>query len=149
MGFLKHSKGDIQTLEADNTQTLNWYIDAAFAVHPGMKNHTGVTFTLGKGAIVANSTSSFPDMASNQADYASSVGFVGVEHGNFFGSIGIKVVFRTLSDDIDGQVLLDLRIYLFWKSSHPQGVGIGGRKKGTTGSPRGCEYTGTDWVGKR
>jgi hypothetical protein len=56
MGFLKHSKGDIQTLEADNTQTLNWYIDAAFAVHPGMKNHTGVTFMLGKGAIVANST---------------------------------------------------------------------------------------------
>jgi hypothetical protein len=56
MGFLKHMKGDILTLEADNTQTLTWYINAAFAVHPDMRSHTGATFTLGKGAIVADST---------------------------------------------------------------------------------------------
>ena len=43
-------------MEADNTQTLTWYIDAAFAVHHDMKSHTGATFTLGKGAIMADST---------------------------------------------------------------------------------------------
>ena len=43
-------------LEADSTGTLCWYIDAAFAVHPDMKSHTGSTFTLGKGAISSSST---------------------------------------------------------------------------------------------
>jgi hypothetical protein len=53
IGFLKHTKGDILTLEADNTQTSTWYFHAAFAVHPDMRSHTGATFTLGKGAIVS------------------------------------------------------------------------------------------------
>jgi hypothetical protein len=56
LGFLKHTKEDILTLEADNTQTLTWHIDAAFAVHHDMRSHTGATFTLGKGAIMADST---------------------------------------------------------------------------------------------
>ena len=54
--FFKHTKGDILTLEADNTQTLTLNIDAAFAVRHDMKSHTRATCTLGKGAIVANST---------------------------------------------------------------------------------------------
>jgi hypothetical protein len=54
-GIFKHIKGDILMLEADNTQTLTWYIDTAFAVHPNMKSYTGATFTLRKGAIAANS----------------------------------------------------------------------------------------------
>ena len=33
-----------------------WYIDAAFAVHPDMKSHTGMVFTLGKGAIISGSS---------------------------------------------------------------------------------------------
>ena len=56
MGFLKHTKDDVLTLEADDTQTLNWYIDAAFAVHPDMRSQTGATFTLGKGMIIVDST---------------------------------------------------------------------------------------------
>jgi hypothetical protein len=56
LGFLKHTKEDVLTLEADDTQTLSWHIDAAFAVHPDMKSHTGATFTLGKGMIIADST---------------------------------------------------------------------------------------------
>lgn len=44
------------TLEADDTQILTWYIDAAFAVHHDMRSHTGSTFSLGKGMIVSDST---------------------------------------------------------------------------------------------
>ena len=44
------------TLEADDTNTLTWYINAAFAVHGDMKSHTGAIFTMGKGAILSSST---------------------------------------------------------------------------------------------
>ena len=56
MGFLKGTVNDVLTLEADDLQVLYWYIDAAFAVHPDMKSHTGMIFTMGKGAIVSSST---------------------------------------------------------------------------------------------
>jgi hypothetical protein len=55
MGFLKGTIDDVLTLEADDTQTMSWYIDAAFAVHPDMKSHTGAVFTMGKGAIISDS----------------------------------------------------------------------------------------------
>jgi hypothetical protein len=42
-------------LEADNTQTLTWYVDAAFAVHADMRSHMGSTFSLGKGMIISDS----------------------------------------------------------------------------------------------
>eukprot|EP00957_Ditylum_brightwellii_P176642 13453896-Ditylum_brightwellii.AAC.1 len=56
MGFLLYIINDILSLEADDSQTLTWYNNAAFAVHPDMKSHTGATFTLGKGAICSDST---------------------------------------------------------------------------------------------
>jgi hypothetical protein len=55
MGFLKGTVNDVLTLEADNTNTLTWYIDTAFAVHADMKSHTGAVFTMGKGAITSGS----------------------------------------------------------------------------------------------
>ena len=55
MGFLKGTVNDVLTLEADDTQTMSWYIDAAFAVHHDMKSHTGMIFTLGKGALISSS----------------------------------------------------------------------------------------------
>jgi hypothetical protein len=55
MGFLKGTVDDVLKLEADDTQTLSWYIDAAFAVHADMKSHTGAVFTMGKGALVSDS----------------------------------------------------------------------------------------------
>jgi hypothetical protein len=42
-------------LEAGKTNTLTWYIDAAFTVHADMKSHTGAVFTMGKGAIIGSS----------------------------------------------------------------------------------------------
>ena len=53
--FLKETIDDVLTLEADDTQILYWYIDAAFAVHPDMKSHSGLVFMLGKGAIISSS----------------------------------------------------------------------------------------------
>ena len=53
--FLKGTIDDVLTLEVDDTQKLYWYIDVAFAVHPDMKSHSGLTFTLGKGAIISTS----------------------------------------------------------------------------------------------
>jgi hypothetical protein len=55
LGFLNGTIDDVLTLEADNTQTMSWYIDAAFAVHTNMKSHTGAILTMGKGAIISDS----------------------------------------------------------------------------------------------
>ena len=38
-------------LSADNTQTIKWYVDAAFAVHPDYCSHTGAVMTLGGGVL--------------------------------------------------------------------------------------------------
>ena len=56
MGFIEGTIDDILPLEADDSQTLTWYVDAGFAVHPDMRSHTGALFTMGKGAIYQAST---------------------------------------------------------------------------------------------
>jgi hypothetical protein len=55
MSYLFYTKQDILTLEADKELVIRWYVDAAFAVHPDMKSHTGYAMTFGKGAIVSSS----------------------------------------------------------------------------------------------
>lgn len=44
---------DKLTLRADGTHTLKWYVDAAFAVHPDFRSHTGGVLTMGDGAITS------------------------------------------------------------------------------------------------
>ena len=39
------------TLETSSIQTIKWYVDASFAVHPDMRSHTGALMTMGKGCI--------------------------------------------------------------------------------------------------
>ena len=56
MSFLKGTRDNVLTLEVNDLQVLLWYVDAAFAVHPDMKSHTGIVFTLGKGSIISGST---------------------------------------------------------------------------------------------
>ena len=51
MKFLKQTKKDVLTLSADGTGIIKWYVDAAFAVHPDFKSHTGSVMSMGKGAI--------------------------------------------------------------------------------------------------
>ena len=54
MDFLKLIKIDVSTLEADDVQTIVWYIDASFAVYSDVKSHTGTMFTLGIGAKISS-----------------------------------------------------------------------------------------------
>jgi hypothetical protein len=56
MNFLKATKDEVARLTADDTQTIKWYVDAAFAVHKDMKSHTGATMTLGGGIVISEST---------------------------------------------------------------------------------------------
>jgi hypothetical protein len=49
MHFLRGTLDDPLTLKADNLSIIKWWIDAAYAVHPDMKSHTGGILTLDKG----------------------------------------------------------------------------------------------------
>jgi hypothetical protein len=53
MKFLKQTSKDCLTLKLDGSQQLKWYVDAAFAVHPDFKSHTGGVMTMGKGAVTS------------------------------------------------------------------------------------------------
>lgn len=56
MTFLKETRDEVTTIKADDTQTIKWYVDAAFAVHRDYKSHTGATMTLGEGTLCSVST---------------------------------------------------------------------------------------------
>ena len=38
-------------LRADGSKSAKWHVDAAFAVHPDFRSHTGAIMTMGQGAI--------------------------------------------------------------------------------------------------
>jgi hypothetical protein len=50
MKYLQQTVQDCLTLRADGSGDLKWYVDAAFAVHPDFRSHTGAVMTMGKGA---------------------------------------------------------------------------------------------------
>ncbi len=52
MKYLNGTKHLVVTLSADNISVVKWRVDAAFAVHPDFRSHTGVTMSLGKGSII-------------------------------------------------------------------------------------------------
>ena len=54
--FLKATQDEVTTMKADDTQSIKWYVDAAFAVHKDFKSHTGATMTLGEGTLCSVST---------------------------------------------------------------------------------------------
>ncbi len=56
MVFLKSTQDEVTSMSADDTQTIQWHVDAAFAVHEDYRSHTGATMTLGKGTICSVST---------------------------------------------------------------------------------------------
>ena len=56
MKFLKGTKESITTISMDDSNTIKWYVDAAFAVHKDLKSHTGAVMTLGNGVLCSIST---------------------------------------------------------------------------------------------
>jgi hypothetical protein len=54
--FLKATQDDVTAMKADDTQSIQWYVDAAFAVHRDYKSHPGATMTLGEGVLCSVST---------------------------------------------------------------------------------------------
>jgi len=55
MQYLHQSRDGVLTLKADNYKVLHWHVDAAFAVDPDFKSHTGGILTMGHGAILSYS----------------------------------------------------------------------------------------------
>jgi hypothetical protein len=47
--FINGTRQDKLILSADDLQVIKWYVDCAFAVHPGFKSHTGGNMTYGQG----------------------------------------------------------------------------------------------------
>ena len=56
MTFLKTTKHECLTLKIGPDRKVEWYVDAAHAVHPDMRGHTGVVMTMGAGAIISMSS---------------------------------------------------------------------------------------------
>ena len=53
MDFLKRTRQECVIIALDGTGKVVWSVDAAFAVHPDMKSHSGMSMTMGKGSITA------------------------------------------------------------------------------------------------
>jgi hypothetical protein len=51
MKYLKQTVQDRLTLRSDKSRVLIWHVDAAFAVHPDFRSHTGGMLSMGTGAI--------------------------------------------------------------------------------------------------
>ena len=44
-----------RVLGKDNTDSVRWWIDASYAVHPSMHGHTGATMSMGNGSVYSRS----------------------------------------------------------------------------------------------
>ena len=49
MKYLNGTKKKCLTLCVDNMKVIKWMVDAAFAVHPDFKSHSGAMMSMGKG----------------------------------------------------------------------------------------------------
>ena len=56
MSFFKGTINGLLTLEANDTNTLTWYINVALSVHTDMKVHTGAVLITRKVYIISSST---------------------------------------------------------------------------------------------
>ena len=56
MDYLKRTKDECLIIKMDDSNTIKWYIDVAYAVHPDMRSHTGAIMTMGKGSIISISS---------------------------------------------------------------------------------------------
>jgi hypothetical protein len=53
--YINGTRKDKIILSVDDLHVIKWYVDAAFAVHPDFKSHTGGNMTYGQGAPISMS----------------------------------------------------------------------------------------------
>ena len=53
--YLEYTMNLILRLQVDESNLLQWWVDAAYETHSDMKGQTGATFTMGHGSIYSNS----------------------------------------------------------------------------------------------
>ena len=53
--YLENTLNLTLRLQVDESNLLQWWVDAAYATHSDMKGQTGATFTMGHGSIYSNS----------------------------------------------------------------------------------------------
>eukprot|EP00957_Ditylum_brightwellii_P169232 12880814-Ditylum_brightwellii.AAC.1 len=51
--YLNGTKELVLTLGTDSLNLAKWWVDGAFAVHPDMKGHSGVTISFGQGSLLS------------------------------------------------------------------------------------------------
>jgi hypothetical protein len=108
--YLRGSRELPLTLEVNDPGIILWWVDAAFAVHPDMRGHTGATMSMGKGAVYSSSTrQKINTRSSTEAE------LVGVEEAmtgiiwtrNFLESQGINIRDNVVYQDNQSAMLLE------------------------------------------
>ena len=56
MKYLNGTKQLKMMLNSSETDKCKWWVDAAYAVHPDMKSHTGIAFSMGEQMLICSST---------------------------------------------------------------------------------------------
>jgi hypothetical protein len=110
MKFLNQTKKDVLTLRADGTGTIKWYTDAAFAVHPDFRSHTGSAMTMGQGAITSISKKQgMNTRSSTEAELVAADDVVGamIWTKNFLEAQGYPVKENILFQDNKSAILLE------------------------------------------
>ena len=110
MKFLKQTVNDRLTLSADGTGKLHWYVDAAFAVHPDFRSHTGGGLTMGKGMITSISRKQgMNTRSSTEAEIVAADEVVGpmLWTLRFLQAQGYKVTDNILYQDNKSAILLE------------------------------------------
>eukprot|EP00957_Ditylum_brightwellii_P124753 9508629-Ditylum_brightwellii.AAC.1 len=51
LGFLKRTVNDVRIIGATSIQDLYKWVDAAYAIHPNMRSHTGGAMSFGWGIV--------------------------------------------------------------------------------------------------
>ena len=53
--YLRHTLYMCLVLWKDSTNSIRWWIDASYAVHPDIRGHTGATMSMGNGSVFSGS----------------------------------------------------------------------------------------------
>ena len=108
--YIHGSMDSEYTIGADNMGKMMTWVDAAFAVHPDMKSHTGGVISFGRGGIVCKSTKQKPNTKSSTeaefvgaSDYLPNTVWVKL----FLEAQGYKMTSNVLGQDNESAIRLE------------------------------------------